>query len=167
MGLDMYAYRTSRVIDQLVDFDCPFSDGNNESIRASDHRIAYWRKHPNLYGWMRRLYREKSGTDFESNGPPGQVTAEDSWRYYLDGDGEKSGTDFEGVVFEFNNTPVQVTAEDLDQLEQDVDEDNLPLAYGLFFGESTPEDKKRDKEFIVRARQALSDGDTVYFLASW
>jgi len=26
-----------------------------------DQEIAYWRKHPNLQGWMEQLYREKGG----------------------------------------------------------------------------------------------------------
>ena len=28
-----------------------------------DKEIAYWRKHPNLQGWMEQLYREKGGED--------------------------------------------------------------------------------------------------------
>jgi hypothetical protein len=30
--------------------------------------IAYWRKHPNLQGWMANLYREKEGGVEEFNG---------------------------------------------------------------------------------------------------
>lgn len=26
-----------------------------------DQEIAYWRKHPNLQGWMEQLWREKGG----------------------------------------------------------------------------------------------------------
>jgi len=50
MGLDMYAYTTREAIP-LVDFEHP--EDSNE--------IAYWRKHPNLHGWMHRLYDAKGG----------------------------------------------------------------------------------------------------------
>ena len=50
MGLDMYAHITRQQIP-AVDFDQP----------ADSAQIYYWRKHPNLHGWMERLYREKGG----------------------------------------------------------------------------------------------------------
>lgn len=46
MGLDMYAYTATK-----ADPDCD-----------TEREIAYWRKHPNLHGWMERLYRDKGGT---------------------------------------------------------------------------------------------------------
>lgn len=52
MGLDMYAYTTEEKIDQTVDFE-------DHSDWACE--FHYWRKHPNLHGWMERLYREKGG----------------------------------------------------------------------------------------------------------
>lgn len=51
MGLDMYAYTTKRRLWKGVDF--PVGDG--------DTRLFYWRKHPNLHGWMERLYEAKGG----------------------------------------------------------------------------------------------------------
>lgn len=51
MGLDMYAYTLAKRPPAEVDFD---ADGASE--------FHYWRKHPNLHGWMERLYREKGGT---------------------------------------------------------------------------------------------------------
>lgn len=52
MGLDMYAYKTK---EQVA--DCGF----NEPEDAVE--IQYWRKHPNLHGWMEELYRSKGGTE--------------------------------------------------------------------------------------------------------
>ena len=55
MGLDMYAYtaarsRTMPNADVIVAVD-----------DTSNHReIAYWRKHPNLHGWMERLAERKN-----------------------------------------------------------------------------------------------------------
>jgi len=51
MGLDMYAYKTKAKPATETDFK-----GND-----SDVEIAYWRKHPNLHGWMENLYYAKGG----------------------------------------------------------------------------------------------------------
>lgn len=58
MGLDMYAnlYRPEDVKDIHVD---------TEADRVAP--LFYWRKHPNLHGWMQRLYRAKGGKDHEFN----------------------------------------------------------------------------------------------------
>lgn len=52
MGLDMYAYQTRA---QVADHGFPIPEDAVE--------IHYWRKHPNLHGWMEQLYRAKGGTD--------------------------------------------------------------------------------------------------------
>jgi hypothetical protein len=59
MGLDMYASVTSEKIP-AVDFDAP------EDITE----LFYWRKHPNLHGWMERLYRAKGGQHEDFNLTP-------------------------------------------------------------------------------------------------
>lgn len=51
MGLDMYAYTTRTPI---ADYGFKKPDDSVE--------IQYWRKHPNLHGWMETLYRRKGGT---------------------------------------------------------------------------------------------------------
>ena len=51
MGLDMYAYKTKVKPETETDFK-----GND-----GDVEIAYWRKHPNLHGWMENLYYAKGG----------------------------------------------------------------------------------------------------------
>lgn len=52
MGLDMYAYKTGAKLTESVDF----SEQNMTS-----EEIYYWRKHPNLHGWMEQLYYDKGG----------------------------------------------------------------------------------------------------------
>src|ERR1700733_2188083 len=60
MGLDMYAFTTRKAPQAMVDFpEC-----------TDDVEIHYWRKHPNLHGWMQRLYRKKGGTAEEFNVAP-------------------------------------------------------------------------------------------------
>lgn len=47
MGLDMYAYIARKKGDDL----------------STVREIAYWRKHPNLHGWMENLYRDRGGNE--------------------------------------------------------------------------------------------------------
>jgi len=67
MGLDMHAYSCKRNSDASVDF----------AVSRDAKEIAYWRKHPNLHGWMEKLYRKKGGKDVVFNGSTVEVTAED------------------------------------------------------------------------------------------
>jgi hypothetical protein len=39
--------------------------------------IAYWRKHPDLHGWMENLYREKGGREKSFNGDLVVLTLKD------------------------------------------------------------------------------------------
>jgi hypothetical protein len=77
MGLDMYVYAVSsnRVReedkDKEVDFQTYYEEGHTE--------IWYWRKHPNLHGWMENLYRSKGGTE-EFNYVPVKLTEHDLMR---------------------------------------------------------------------------------------
>jgi hypothetical protein len=67
MGLDMYAYRTAKPLLAELDFDPP------EDARE----IAYWRKHPNLHGWMQELYQARGGENPDFNCDTLQLKAED------------------------------------------------------------------------------------------
>ena len=54
MGLDQYAYAI------------PKSDANrafDQALPKDAEPFHVWRKHPNLHGWMEKLYRRKGGTD--------------------------------------------------------------------------------------------------------
>lgn len=52
MGLDMMAFTTIERLTSEVDFDV-------EQLEE----LHFWRKHPNLHGWMKRLYHAKGGRD--------------------------------------------------------------------------------------------------------
>ena len=126
MGLDMFAFKVRKgVITESVDFNLP---DDNES----QEELHYWRKHPNLHGWMENLYQEKGG---------------------------KSES--------FNCDNLQLTEEDINRLEEDVNNDSLPETQGFFFGQSYPEDKVNDLEFIRKAREALAEGYDVYYTSWW
>ena len=121
MGLDMFAYITRAEIPP-VDFE----------RTENSTQLFYWRKHPNLHGWMEKLYRSKGGTDAE-----------------------------------FNCVAVRLELPDIDALERAVGADGLPFITGFFFGESGPEDKQADLEFIRKARVALKDGLKVFYTSWW
>ena len=59
MGLDMYAVATKAKLNKEVDFD---------TINVETEEVHYWRKHPNLHGWMQSLYESKGGTSDSFNG---------------------------------------------------------------------------------------------------
>jgi len=137
MGLDMHAYRMKFTPTKEVDFTDEIygKDVNGvidyEIINVELQEIAYWRKHPDLHGWMENLYREKGGR-------------------------EQS----------FNGDLMVLTLADLDRLEEDILRKNLPKTSGFFFGESG-EISLKDLEFVLEARKAIQEGDTVFYDSSW
>ena len=59
MGLDMTAYSKARATSK------------------KSRELSYWRKHPNLHGWMEQLYREKGGTEEQFNCVEVELTLDD------------------------------------------------------------------------------------------
>ena len=89
MGLDQYAYVAARA----GAYDEYWGDGNynkddSDPTKVSQPReLAYWRKHPNLQGFMKRLWEEKNPNDVELtsfNGIELELTWEDLERLELD-----------------------------------------------------------------------------------
>ncbi len=68
MGLDMNAFATKAKPETEVDF----STKNFEETE-----LHYWRKHPNLHGWMESLYYEKGGKADSFNCVPVVLDNED------------------------------------------------------------------------------------------
>jgi hypothetical protein len=126
MGLDMYAFSTKAKPKTEVDFETKNFEPQDE--------VAYWRKHPNLHGWMQNLYDMKGGTSSD-----------------------------------FNGDCVVLDNEDLDNLEADIREGNLPDTSGFFFGESSNGDEENENDllFVTKAREAISEGKTVYYTSWW
>jgi hypothetical protein len=70
MGLDMFAYKMKHKPSKEVDFQEEIQDV--ESVE-----VHYWRKHPNIHGWMENLYRSKGGEKEEFNCVPVVLNEED------------------------------------------------------------------------------------------
>ena len=79
MGLDQFSYRVKKgFITQPVDFQTEKYNEETEEheVLCDKEEIQYWRKHPNLQGWMENLYNQKGGED-EFNCANVQLTWED------------------------------------------------------------------------------------------
>ena len=124
MGLDMYAYVAAKAYDH-----------NSES---DSRELAYWRKHPNLHGWMEQLWHEKGFPLPSSDNPM------------------------------FNGVEIELTWEDLDKLEADVKNGHLPTTRGFFFGDdSDAYYREQDLEFVRKARAEIFTGLKVFYNSSW
>jgi hypothetical protein len=85
MGLDQYAYIAARE-NQRHDYwagvvpkkDTKLGELHYENLDVQEPiEIAYWRKHPNLQGWMEQLFAEKGGECDTFNGVEVELTWED------------------------------------------------------------------------------------------
>ena len=139
----MYAYVAAKAGQQGEFYDTAVFDketGDYSSPTVTKPReIAYWRKHPNLHGWMEKLWLRKGGSN----------------------EGSEWGTNFNGVELE-------LTYNDLDELERAVTHGELPATTGFFFGNPADEHYcKYDLEFIKNARAELFCGLKVFYNSSW
>ena len=78
MGLDMYAYTATRA-GQQNEFYETAEYVDNEFVNSTVTKpmeLAYWRKHPNLHGWMQQLW-ESRGNEGSFNGDELELTAQD------------------------------------------------------------------------------------------
>jgi hypothetical protein len=75
MGLDMYAYVGTA--GQREEYWEQYGEEIAEDKKVSKPReIAYWRKHPNLHGWMQQLWESK-GNEGDFNGDELELTWQD------------------------------------------------------------------------------------------
>ena len=81
MGLDMYAYVATRAGQQSEYYDgAEWNDTAKDLVNTKLNKpreIAYWRKHPNLHGWMETLAEQKKLKYDTFNGVEMELTAED------------------------------------------------------------------------------------------
>ena len=84
MGLDQYAYaRKGAPETETREFEYLDEQGIKQTqtevhvIYKDEIELAYWRKHPNLQGWMEQLYRSKGGDERDFNCVDVVLTAAD------------------------------------------------------------------------------------------
>ena len=72
----------------------------------------------------------------------------------------------------FNCIELEITLDDLEQLEVDINNKLLPETGGFFFGNDSYENyqqyhEEKDLNFIMEAREAITNGQKVYYDSSW
>lgn len=85
MGLDMYAYVAAKAGQQDEFYEgAEYDKDTDQMVNPAVNRpreIAYWRKHPNLHGWMAQLWLRREGNELREtdnfNGVELELTAED------------------------------------------------------------------------------------------
>jgi hypothetical protein len=127
MGLDQYAFVTDK---------------------KGDKKIAQWRKHNRLQGWMENLWESKVNAGL------------------MEGGGE------------FNCVKLELTLKDIEALEGAIKTRTLPYTSGFFFGSDSYEDSDpasnvpyydypADIAFIKKAKKALKAGNKVFYSCWW
>lgn len=142
MGLDQYAYIKLGSAPEGLTQDEAFQE-----LQNSQFDFAYWRKHPNLQGWMERKWREKNNT---SDQYENDTLIDD----------------------EFNGVELELTLKDIDQLEEAIKNKNLNGGHGdttgFFFGNNSDQDYYFDDlDFCRKARVALKYNTPVFYNSSW
>jgi hypothetical protein len=142
MGLDQYAYVAAQAGDRDRYWNAGgVVDGEFQSPLPEPRELAYWRKHPNLQGWMEQLWVNK--------GYPGRDDPDDPNNM-------------------FNCVELELTWEDLDNLERAVRHGQLPKTQGFFYGDSSDDYYlEQDLAFIAAARAELFLGLKVFYNSSW
>lgn len=147
MGLDQYAYVAARAGQNSEWWDGAELDPDTRDFRndrvTKPRELAYWRKHPNLQGWMESLWRRRF---HEAN----QEIPESAF-----------GSGFNGIELE-------LTLADLDELERVIKKRQLPKTQGFFFGSDADQHYyPQDLEFIRQAKAELFLGLKVFYNSSW
>ena len=141
MGLDMYAYVGTKgqrdAFYEGAEWDKDLMEYVNPTV-SKPRELAYWRKHPNLHGWMEQLWSDRRAVD-----PT------------IDGD-------------TFNGIELELTWEDIEELEQAILAGDLPHTQGFFFGAPSDDYyRDQDLEFVKNAKAELFCGLKVFYNSSW
>ena len=132
MGLDQFSYRIKKgFITKPVDFKTESYNEETEEheVLCEKEEIHYWRKHPNLQGWMEELYYEKGGESPEFNCVNVQLTWEDLEKLEQD---IKEGSLPETCGFFFgNNSDEEYKVETLEFVEKGLE--SIKNGYDVYY----------------------------------
>jgi hypothetical protein len=126
-----------------------------------------------MYAWV--VSKDDAVDDFtirsEANGRTEELSELYYWRKHHDLHGwmEQLYRSRNGDKQSFNCCPVRLYEHNLDALQFDLLNNMLPKTQGYFFGTNPPDDEslKDDLKFIELARDAIKDGNAVYYDSWW
>lgn len=149
MGLDQYAYAVRPHKDNTdFEWEWEVDPTTYDYPENTVNKIAQWRKHSDLQGWMEALYVRKCA----EQGVKPSEGAEGSW--------------FAGEV-NFNCIPLRLSYQDLLDLRDAVNGDDLPETTGFFFGQSDDYHEEQTLKFIEDALKAISQDMEIYYDSWW
>ena len=132
MGLDQFSYRIKKgFITKPVDFETESYNEETEEheVLCDKEELHYWRKHPNLQGWMENLYYEKDGESDSFNCVNVQLTWEDLEQLEKD---IKDGTLPDTCGFFFgDNSDEEYKEETLDWIERSLE--SIKDGYDVYY----------------------------------
>ena len=143
MGLDQYAYAAMRAGQrdefwETAELEPDTREFTNPNI-TKPRELMCWRKHPNLQGWMERLWLDL--------GRPGADDDTDT---------------------QFNGVELELEWHHIEQLESAIQRRRLPTTTGFFFGPNSDDYYvEKDLEFCREARAALFLGERIFYNSSW
>jgi len=152
MGLDQFAYAAAKAGQYNEHYETGTWDPEKAeyvgSTVSKPREIAYWRKHPNLQGWMQQLWLKKLNIPINAS----DQFIEDQ------------------IPGSFNGVELELTWADLEQLEVDIKRGAVAAlgTKGFFFGDPSDDYyREHDLEFIRNAKAELFSGLRVFYNSSW
>jgi hypothetical protein len=137
VGLDQYAYAAAKA-GQSEEWWDQYDVPEDQRTVAKPREIAYWRKHPNLQGWMEQLWRSRN-TDPAADPMFNGVELELTWE-------------------DLDQLEHDITHGTVSKLD----------TRGFFFGEASDDYyREQDLRFIREARAELFTGLKVFYNSSW
>ena len=140
MGLDQYAYAAMRAGQDREFWETCTKNDSGEWVShqvSKPRELMYWRKHPNLQGYMEQLWTERGQPDAGESGM------------------------FNGIELELSFEDIEI----LEQIIQEGQlPDTRGFFFG---DNSDEYYRDRDLEFCREARAALFLGERVFYNSSW
>ena len=136
MGLDQYAYAASKANAREEYYESKYEKGDRDAVDPTIE-IAYWRKHPNLHGWMEQLWRTKNDM------------------------GSLDDPMFNGVELELTFDDIIQLEKDINEGNLP------KTAGFFFGSDSDEYYKEKDLEFVYEAKSRLFLGQKIFYNSSW
>ncbi len=151
MGLDQFVYAIKETPDTKVDYKIK-TLGDPDLIERPTE-VFYWRKHPEIHGWMESLYNSKGGTS-DFNCTTVQLELDDINCLHDDIMNRKLPRT-QGFFF---GDPVYRTKEELDKMSKGDRKDAI---------EEMTNQLKEDLIFIEKAKEFIANGYYLFYDSWW